>query len=73
MKFHYYKETDSLYIELSSRTSIDSKEVSEGVVIDYADDDQIVGIDIQQASKIVDLTSIEADEIPIKRLSFIQK
>ena len=73
MKFHYYKETDSLYIDLSSRTSSDSKEVSEGVVIDYAADGQIVGIDIQQASKIVDLTSIEADEIPIKRLSFIQK
>jgi uncharacterized protein YuzE len=73
MKFHYYKETDSLYIDLSSRTSIDSKEVSEGVVIDYADDGQIVGIDIQQASKIVDLTSLEADEIPIKKLSFIQK
>ena len=73
MKFHYYKETDSLYIDLSSRTSIDSKEVSEGVVLDYADDGQIVGIDIQQASKIVDLTSIEADEIPIKKLSFIQK
>jgi len=73
MKFHYYKETDSLYIDLSSRTSIDSKEVSEGVVIDYADDGQIVGIDIQQASKIVDLTSIEADEIPIKKLSFSRK
>ena len=73
MKFHYYKETDSLYIDLSSRTSTDSKEVSEGVVLDYADDGQIVGIDIQQASKIVDLTSIEADEIPIKKLSFNQK
>ena len=73
MKFHYYKETDSLYIDLSSRISIDSKEVSEGVVIDYSDDGQIVGIDIQRASKIVDLTSIEADEIPIKKLSFIQK
>jgi uncharacterized protein YuzE len=73
MKFHYYKETDSLYIDLSSRTSTDSKEVSEGVVLDYADDGQIVGIDIQQASKIVDLTSLEADEIPIKKLSFIKK
>jgi uncharacterized protein YuzE len=47
--------------------------VSEGVVVDYAENGQIVGIDIQQANKIVDLTSIEADEIPIKKLSFIQK
>lgn len=73
MNFYFYNETDSLYIDLSSRTSIDSKEVSQCVVIDYADDGQIVGIDIQQAREIVDLTSIEADEIPIKKLSFIQK
>jgi uncharacterized protein YuzE len=73
LKFHYYEETDSLYIDLSSHTSVDSKEVSPGVVIDYGEDGQIVGIDIQKASKIVDLTSIEADEIPIKKLSFIQK
>ena len=73
MKFHYYEKTDSLYIDLSSHTSVDSKEVSPGVVIDYGEDGQIVGIDIQKASKIVDLTSIEADEIPIKKLSFIQK
>lgn len=73
MKFHYYEETDSLYIDLSSRTSVDSKEVSPGVVLDYAEDGQIVGIDIQHASKIIDLNSIEADGIPIKKLSFIQK
>ena len=52
MKFHYYEETDPLYIDLSSRTSIDSNEVSDDVVIDYADDGQIVGTDIQQASKV---------------------
>ncbi|MBW8004042.1 MAG: DUF2283 domain-containing protein [Planctomycetes bacterium] len=73
MKLHYYKETDSLYIDLSSKTSVDSKEISPGVVLDYSEDDQIVGIDIQQASQVVDLSIIEADEIPIKKLSFIQK
>ena len=35
MKLNYYPETDSLYIDLSSKTSTESKEVSEGVVLDY--------------------------------------
>lgn len=73
MKLHYYKETDSLYIDLSKRTSVDSKEISPGVVVDFSGKGQIVGIDIQNASNIVDLSSIEADEIPIKKLSFVQK
>ena len=72
MKLHYYKETDSLYIDLSQRTSVDSREIAPGVVLDFADDGQLVGIDIQHASDIVDLTSIEADEIPINRLSFVR-
>ncbi len=68
MKLHYYKDTDSLYIDLSSKPSGDSKEVSDGIVLDYSKDGQIVGIDIQHASKIVDLDGLEADEIPIKKL-----
>lgn len=35
MKINYYPETDSLCIDLSSKPSVDSIEVSEGVVIDY--------------------------------------
>ena len=72
MKFHYYSETDSLYIELSDRGSSDSSEISPGVVVDFSDSGQIVGIDIQNASKTVDLSVIEADEIPVKRLSVTQ-
>jgi uncharacterized protein YuzE len=33
MKIEYYPETDSLYIDLSSRPSLDSREVSEGIVL----------------------------------------
>lgn len=34
VKLNYYPETDSLYIDLSEKTSIESKEISEGVVLD---------------------------------------
>ncbi|MBC7226040.1 MAG: DUF2283 domain-containing protein [Thermoflexales bacterium] len=34
MTFHDYPDTDSLYIDLSERTSEDSREVAPGVVLD---------------------------------------
>ena len=51
MKIEYFSDTDSLYIDLSEKTSAESKEVAEGVVIDYDEDRNIVGIDIDQAQK----------------------
>jgi len=69
VKFHYYKETDSLYIDLIARTSVDSKEISPGVVVDYAEDGRVVGIDIQHASEVADLSVLEADEIPVRRVT----
>ena len=58
MKFYYYPETDSLYIDLSERTSVDSQEVAPGVVLDFDEDGQLVGIDIDHASKIADLSRL---------------
>ena len=56
MKLSYYPETDSLYIDLSAKTGVDSNEVAPGVVLDFDADGQLVGIDINNAGKIVDLT-----------------
>lgn len=50
MKLHYYLETDSLYIDLSERTSVDSQEVAPGVVLDFDAEGRLVGIDIDWAS-----------------------
>ena len=64
MKLNYYKETDSLYIDLSSKPSSNSKEISEGVVLDYDKDGNIVGIDIDNASRKIDLKEIILSKIP---------
>jgi uncharacterized protein YuzE len=58
MKLAYHADTDSLYIDLSEHPSVESREVSEGVVLDYDVDDQLVGIDIDNASKKVQLTRV---------------
>ena len=64
MKLHYDRETDSLYIDLNARPSVDSREIQDGVVIDLDANGQIVGIDIQHASKILDLATLEAESLP---------
>lgn len=64
MKLNYYPETDSLYIDLSEKTSIESKEISEGVVLDYDDEGNLVGIDIDNASKKVHLKELTLRRLP---------
>ena len=66
MKINYYPETDSLYIDLSSNPSVDSVEVSEGVIIDYDAKGQIVGIDIDNAGSKLDLKELVLNKLPIQ-------
>jgi len=68
MKFNYYPETDSLYIDLSAKTSADSQEVAPGVVVDFDAQGNIVGIDIDHASLVVDLSRLEANALPLADL-----
>ena len=69
MKFHYYPETDSLYIDLSGKPSADSKEIAPGVVLDFDAEGKLVGIDIDQASKVANLSRLEAEALPLTSLS----
>jgi len=65
MKLHYYEETDSLYIDLSASPSVDSREISDDLVVDYGADGRIVGLDIQHASASLDLSKIETEHLPL--------
>ena len=69
MKLHYYPDTDSLYIELSDTPGVDAREVAPGVVLDFDAEGNLVGIDIDRASRIVDLSRLEAEELPVAGLS----
>jgi uncharacterized protein YuzE len=64
MRINYYAETDSLYIDLSSKPSVDSREVSEGVVLDYDADGNLVGIDIDQASTKLEIKELILSKLP---------
>lgn len=71
MKFNYYIETDSLYIDLSEKQSVESVEISEGIFIDYDKNGNIVGIDIDQASKKINISSLETHSLPLENISMI--
>lgn len=64
MKLNYYRDTDSLYIDLSERTSVESREISEGVVLDYDAEGNLVGIDIDNASRKVALQRLVVSRLP---------
>jgi uncharacterized protein YuzE len=64
MKLNYYPETDSLYIDLADRPSTEAREVSEGVVLDYDANGNLVGIDIDNASKKLDFKELILSRMP---------
>jgi uncharacterized protein YuzE len=58
MKVSYHPDTDSLYIDLSERPSTESREISTGIVLDYDEGGNLVGIDIDNASEKVQLSEV---------------
>ncbi len=64
MKLNYYPDTDSLYIDLSEQPSVESREVSSGIVLDYDSDGKLVGIDIDNAKNKVELTKLTLSKLP---------
>jgi uncharacterized protein YuzE len=66
MKLNYYPETDSLYIDLSEQTSVETREISEGVQLDYDASGNLVGIDIDNASAKVQLKELILSKLPGK-------
>lgn len=64
MKIAHYPETDSMCIDLSAKESTESKEVSPGVVLDYDSEGNLTGIDIDNASKKLNLKELVLSKIP---------
>jgi uncharacterized protein YuzE len=65
MKIEYFPETDSLYIDLADRPGTDTREIEDGIVLDVDEHGRAVGLDIDQASKHVNLQKLN-----LRRLTF---
>lgn len=68
MKLSYFADTDTLYVELASGTASDGAEITEGVVADYDGQGRLLGLEIEQASKRIDVTRLETVGLPIAQL-----
>lgn len=68
MELRYYPETDMFYISFREGASVDSEEISPGVVVDFDAEGSSVGIEFEDASRKVDLTSLQAFSLPERKL-----
>ena len=66
MKLHYYPETDSLYVEFKTVPGAETREVTDGLNADLDADGQVVGFDVDHASKRLDLSTLETESLPLR-------
>jgi uncharacterized protein YuzE len=66
MKVSYYPDTDSLFAKLKPDMEAEGSEVVPGIVFHYTPEGKVTAIDIDsKASKLVDLSSLEVEGLPI--------
>jgi uncharacterized protein YuzE len=65
MVFRYFPETDMLYIQLIDPISTESEEVAPNIVLDFDENNRVIGIEIEDASTHIDLSTLEISAVPI--------
>ena len=73
MILQYYPDTGTLYIQLASGISTESEEVASGIVLDFDENDRVIGIGIEDASAYIDLSRLEVSALPIVDLILSQR
>ena len=73
MIVEYYPETDMLYIKLIEGVSTESEEIAPGVVLDFDEHNRVIGIEIEDASKIIDLSRLELRALPVVNLVLTER
>ena len=68
MVFEYFPDTDMLHIRLSDETSVESEEITPGVVLDFDKNNRATGVEIEDASKFIDLSRLELKTFPLANL-----
>ncbi len=72
MKVHYDAEVDAVYIKLGTQKPDGVVEITEGVNLDTTSENRIVGIEILNASKKMNIKTILSYELKIDK-KLIQK
>jgi uncharacterized protein YuzE len=64
MQLRHYPETDTLYVAFREDVSVESEEVSPGVVADFDAEGHVIGFEVEDASTQMDLSSVQAFSLP---------
>ena len=62
-----------LHIRLADGISVESEEVAPGVVLNFDEDNRLLGVEVEDASKLVDLSRLELRALPIADLLFRER
>ncbi|MDI6791716.1 MAG: DUF2283 domain-containing protein [bacterium] len=73
MTFQYYRDTDMLYIKLAGGVSTESEEVASGIVLDFDEHNQVIGIEIEDAGTFINLSQLEVLALPVTNLILSEK
>ncbi len=73
MVFEYHPDTDMLYIKLGNGISAESEEVAPGIVLDFDEHNRVIGIEIEDASKLIDLSRLELKTFPVTNVIFSER
>ncbi len=66
MKLRVDKEADALYLRLDESPIVESEEVSPGVVLDYNESNEVVGVEmlyLSQRSSELDLSAVQFESV----------
>jgi uncharacterized protein YuzE len=73
MKVYYDDEVDALYLKLGDETPDGVIEISDGVNIDITSENKLVGIEILNASKKIDLKTMLSYSFEFEKELVIQQ
>ncbi len=73
MRFKYFEDTNSLFIKFNENKSVDSVEISDGVIADLDESNNIVGIEFYSVSDKIDLNDFIFEQFPLLNINFINK
>ncbi len=72
MKIEYSKEADAIYVYFKEEYVAKSKEIEDGVVIDFDEKGQFIGIevlDVSQRYSLSDIVNVNIENLPVEAIS----
>ena len=66
MKVRYFSDTDTAYIEFSTHTVAESRDINDNILIDLDKDGQLVGMTIEHADTQANLSEVSFEQLTQK-------